>query len=244
MLEGMYAAANGMDAQQQQLDAIGNDLANASTTGYKSERVGFRDLLYNEIEMAGTKTTAGAGAAAAADRSQPVSGRHPEHRRPARPRHRRRRLFHRQARGWQYRADPRRLFRARRDRPACDRRRKHRAAADHGAEGHLPGRSGDRSRRHGKRRYEEARQDRARQRRCPGQAAGRRQQPVLRQPPRAALQGRPPARRIHQGALESSNVDVATEMVQMVTTQRSYQLESSAIQTENQMLSIANELRS
>ena len=49
---------------------------------------------------------------------------------------------------------------------------------------------------------------------------------------------------IHQGALESSNVDVATEMVQMVTTQRSYQLESSAIQTENQMLSIANELRS
>ena len=39
-------------------------------------------------------------------------------------------------------------------------------------------------------------------------------------------------------------MDVATEMVQMVTTQRSYQLESSAIQNENQMLSIANELRS
>ena len=49
---------------------------------------------------------------------------------------------------------------------------------------------------------------------------------------------------IHQGALEGSNVDVATEMVRMVTTQRSYQLESSAIQTENQMMSIANELRS
>jgi len=48
---------------------------------------------------------------------------------------------------------------------------------------------------------------------------------------------------IHQGALEGSNVDVATEMVRMVTTQRSYQLESSAIQTENQMMSIANELR-
>ena len=49
---------------------------------------------------------------------------------------------------------------------------------------------------------------------------------------------------IHQGALEGSNVDTATEMVKMISTQRSYQLESSMIQTENQMLSIANQLRS
>src|SRR5271167_3999410 len=64
MLEGLYAAASGMEAQQQQLDTIGNDLANASTTGYKAERVGFRDLLYNEVNIAGTATAVGAGAAA------------------------------------------------------------------------------------------------------------------------------------------------------------------------------------
>jgi len=47
---------------------------------------------------------------------------------------------------------------------------------------------------------------------------------------------------IHQSALEASNVNTSTEMVQLVDTQRSYQLESSAIQTENQMMSIANQL--
>jgi flagellar basal-body rod protein FlgG len=47
---------------------------------------------------------------------------------------------------------------------------------------------------------------------------------------------------IQQGALEGSNVDVGNDMVQMMGAQRSYQLESSAIQTENQMLSIANQL--
>ena len=47
---------------------------------------------------------------------------------------------------------------------------------------------------------------------------------------------------VQQGALEGSNVDVGNDMVQMMGAQRSYQLESSAIQTENQMLSIANQL--
>jgi flagellar basal-body rod protein FlgG len=37
-----------MAAQQTRIDAIANDLANTSTTGYKHERVGFRDLVYNE----------------------------------------------------------------------------------------------------------------------------------------------------------------------------------------------------
>lgn len=64
MLEGMYSAAAGMAAQQQQLDAIGNDLANLSTTGYKSARIAFSDLLYNQVNLAGTATTHGAGASA------------------------------------------------------------------------------------------------------------------------------------------------------------------------------------
>ena len=48
MLEGLYSAAAGMAAQQQRIDAVANDLANANTTGYKRVRVGFRDLLYTQ----------------------------------------------------------------------------------------------------------------------------------------------------------------------------------------------------
>jgi flagellar basal-body rod protein FlgG len=64
MLEGLSSAAAGMAAQQEQLNAIGNDLANVSSTGYKAERVDFSDLLYNQVDMAGSETTAGAGASA------------------------------------------------------------------------------------------------------------------------------------------------------------------------------------
>ena len=46
MLEGLRTAAAGMQAQQQKLDAVANDLANANTNGYKRLRVGFSDLIY------------------------------------------------------------------------------------------------------------------------------------------------------------------------------------------------------
>jgi flagellar basal-body rod protein FlgG len=45
-----------MAAQQQRLDAVANDLANANTVGYKHQRVGFRDLLYDQ---AGRSSTGG-----------------------------------------------------------------------------------------------------------------------------------------------------------------------------------------
>jgi flagellar basal-body rod protein FlgG len=65
MLEGLYSAAAGMDAQQQRLDAISNDLANIDTPGYQSQRVGFEDLLYNSAgSSSGTGVTIGTGAAA------------------------------------------------------------------------------------------------------------------------------------------------------------------------------------
>jgi flagellar basal-body rod protein FlgG len=51
------------------------------------------------------------------------------------------------------------------------------------------------------------------------------------------------AGKIHQGALESSNVDIGRDMTQMVATERAYQLTSTAIQDESQMMSIANDLR-
>src|SRR5271167_1867668 len=65
MLEGLYSAAAGMEAQQQRLDSISNDLANLDTPGYQSERVGFEDLLYNTAGgTSGTGVTTGTGAAA------------------------------------------------------------------------------------------------------------------------------------------------------------------------------------
>jgi len=48
MLEGLRTAAAGMQAQQQKLNAVANDLANANTNGYKRLRVGFADLLYEQ----------------------------------------------------------------------------------------------------------------------------------------------------------------------------------------------------
>jgi flagellar basal-body rod protein FlgG len=63
MLEGLYSAASGMEAQQQQFDAISNDIANVDTTGYQSTIVGFHDLLYTNGEY-GSNVPTGAGAAA------------------------------------------------------------------------------------------------------------------------------------------------------------------------------------
>lgn len=65
MLQGLYSAAAGMAAQQQRIDGVSNDLANVNTTGYKEVRVGFRDLLYNaQGDEAGAEVRAGAGARA------------------------------------------------------------------------------------------------------------------------------------------------------------------------------------
>jgi flagellar basal-body rod protein FlgG len=48
MLEGLRTAAAGMEAMQQKLDGVANDLANANTNGYKQVRMGFEDLLYEQ----------------------------------------------------------------------------------------------------------------------------------------------------------------------------------------------------
>lgn len=66
MLEGLYAAAAGMEAQQTQLEAVSNDLANVSTPGYQSTEVGFHDLLYSSGgASSGSSVATGAGAASA-----------------------------------------------------------------------------------------------------------------------------------------------------------------------------------
>ncbi len=46
MIRALYTAASGMTAQQMNLDAIANNLANSSTAGFQQRRVQFSDLLY------------------------------------------------------------------------------------------------------------------------------------------------------------------------------------------------------
>jgi flagellar basal-body rod protein FlgG len=65
MLEGLYSAASGMEAQQQQFDAVSGDMANIDTPGYQSTIVGFHDLLYSNGNY-GSNVATGAGTEAQA----------------------------------------------------------------------------------------------------------------------------------------------------------------------------------
>jgi len=47
---------------------------------------------------------------------------------------------------------------------------------------------------------------------------------------------------IHQGYLESSNVDIVEEMIAMISAQRAYEMNSKTVQTVENMLSTANNL--
>jgi flagellar basal-body rod protein FlgG len=65
MLQGLYAAASGMEAQQTQLSAVSNDLANLNTSGYQSADVGFENLLYSSGGVSsGSHVATGAGSEA------------------------------------------------------------------------------------------------------------------------------------------------------------------------------------
>ncbi|HRF59200.1 MAG TPA: flagellar hook-basal body protein [Fimbriimonadaceae bacterium] len=53
MNRGIYATANGMIAGQQMLDSIAQNLANASTTGYKRDGISFQDALIRTLRADG-----------------------------------------------------------------------------------------------------------------------------------------------------------------------------------------------
>jgi flagellar basal-body rod protein FlgG len=243
MLEGMSAAASGMEAQQQQLDSIGNDLANLSTTGYKSGRVAFRDLLYNQVSVAGTTTALGAGAAAqllGRDQSQGTmlntgnpldvavegSGFFTVKRAGGAVALTRDGSLQVDARGQLTTSEGDLL-----DPPITLPAGASPSEVSIGPDGTVS---------------------------VASKAVGKISLVDVAAPDRllsaggnlyttSAASGAPKptaAAAVHQGMLEGSNVDVGSEMARMVTTQRNYQIESSAIQTENQMLTIANQLRS
>jgi flagellar basal-body rod protein FlgG len=57
MLRALYTAASGMAAQETNLDNVANNLANASTTGFRKRRLQFEDLLYQNVLMPGSAAT-------------------------------------------------------------------------------------------------------------------------------------------------------------------------------------------
>ena len=59
MLKAMRTAASGMLAQQMNVDNIANNLANVNTTGFKRSKVEFQDVLYQNYRRAGSATAVG-----------------------------------------------------------------------------------------------------------------------------------------------------------------------------------------
>ena len=57
MMRSLWISKTGMEAQQTQLDAISNNLANASTNGYKRSHAVFEDLMYQNLRQAGANST-------------------------------------------------------------------------------------------------------------------------------------------------------------------------------------------
>jgi len=57
MIRSLWIARTGLDAQQTNLDVISNNLANVSTNGYKRARAVFEDLLYQTIRQPGGQSS-------------------------------------------------------------------------------------------------------------------------------------------------------------------------------------------
>ena len=65
MIRSLNSAASGMEAQQLNIDVIANNLANVNTLGFKKARAEFQDLFYQEIRQATQQPGGGPGGAPA-----------------------------------------------------------------------------------------------------------------------------------------------------------------------------------
>lgn len=59
MIRALYSSRTGMNGQQLQLDTIANNLANVNTPGFKKSRAQFEDLFYQTLRDAGVETAGG-----------------------------------------------------------------------------------------------------------------------------------------------------------------------------------------
>jgi flagellar basal-body rod protein FlgG len=57
MYPALWIAKTGLDAQQTKMSVISNNLANVNTTGFKRDRAVFEDLIYQNIRQSGAQST-------------------------------------------------------------------------------------------------------------------------------------------------------------------------------------------
>jgi flagellar basal-body rod protein FlgG len=57
MIRSLWIAKTGLEAQQTQMDVISNNLANVGTTGFKKSRAVFEDLLYQTLRQPGAQSS-------------------------------------------------------------------------------------------------------------------------------------------------------------------------------------------
>lgn len=57
MNQALWVAKTGLDAQQTRMSLISNNLANVNTTGFKRDRAAFEDLLYQTVRQPGGQTS-------------------------------------------------------------------------------------------------------------------------------------------------------------------------------------------
>jgi flagellar basal-body rod protein FlgG len=58
-VQTLYTAATGMGALETKLDVIANNMANINTTGFKRDRANFEDLFYRQIRLPGAQDADG-----------------------------------------------------------------------------------------------------------------------------------------------------------------------------------------
>ncbi|GBD39447.1 MAG: flagellar basal body rod protein FlgG [Deltaproteobacteria bacterium] len=59
MIRSLFIAATGMQAQKLNIDVVANNLANANTVGYKKSRADFQELIYQDLRTPGALSTEG-----------------------------------------------------------------------------------------------------------------------------------------------------------------------------------------
>jgi flagellar basal-body rod protein FlgG len=58
-MRALWTSATGMMAQQVNLDVVANNMANVNTTGFKRDRADFQDLMYQALRLQGVTTEDG-----------------------------------------------------------------------------------------------------------------------------------------------------------------------------------------
>ena len=255
----LQVARTGLDAQSERMRVIANNLANVNTTGFQRDRAEFATLAYQMVTAAGATSSGdnhystglnlGTGVRITGTGRVTTQGALSTTSQPARSRDRGRRLFPGRAARRHDGLYPRRQFPH-----VLGRQDRHLGRPADPARNPDPGRrpvDHDRHRRHrfgdaaGPDRGVGSRPHRNLPLRQRGGPAGARLNIYGETAASGAAQTGPAGAEgrgsIRQGALEGSNVNVVQELVDMIETQRAYEVNSKMIQATDEMLRNANQ---